>query len=65
MDWMRQQTAEALLHATEAGEEVTDLGGRVSMDIGELAETHHASVDEILQELVIHERGVSSFIENC
>jgi bacterioferritin len=56
MHWMRQQAAEALLHATEAGEEVTAMGGRVSLDIGELAGTHHASVDEILQELVIHER---------
>ena len=56
MHWMRQQASEALVHATEAGEEVTALGGRVSLDIGELAGTHHSSVDEILQELVLHER---------
>ena len=56
MHWMRQQASEALLHATEAGEEVTAMGGRVSLDIGELAGTHHPSVDEILQELVVHER---------
>jgi bacterioferritin len=56
MHWMRQQASEALVHATEAGEEVTALGGRVSLDIGELAGTHHPSVDEILQELLIHER---------
>ena len=56
MHWMRQQAAEALAHATEAGEEVTAMGGRVSLDIGELAGTHHTSVDEILQELVSHER---------
>jgi bacterioferritin len=57
MHWMRQQASEALVHATEAGEEVTAMGGRVSLDIAELAGTHHPSVDEILQELVIHERG--------
>ena len=48
--------SEALLHATEAGEEVTAMGGRVSLAIAELAGTHHASVDDILQELVVHER---------
>ena len=31
--WMRQQASEALLHATEAGEEVTVMGGRVSLDM--------------------------------
>src|ERR1700730_15003049 len=56
MHWMRQQASEALLHATEAGEEITAMGGRDSLDIGELAGTHHASEDDILQELVVHER---------
>ena len=32
------------------------MGGRVSLDIGELAVTHQASVDGILRELVVHER---------
>ena len=62
MHWMRQQASEALVHATEAGEEVTTLGGRVSLEIGQLAGTHHGSVDEILQELVIHEkRGIELY----
>jgi bacterioferritin len=56
MGWMREQAAEALLHATEAGEEVTTLGARVSLRIGELAGTHHESVDDIMQELLVHER---------
>jgi bacterioferritin len=56
MHWMREQASEALAHAAEAGEEVTALGGRVSLGIAELAGTHHATVDEILQELVLHER---------
>src|SRR2546426_5339362 len=41
MHWMRQQASEALLLATEAGEEVTAMGGRVSLAIAELAGTTH------------------------
>ena len=56
MSWMRQQAAESLLHASQAGEEVTTLGAKVSLGIGELAGTHHDSVDGIMQELLDHER---------
>jgi bacterioferritin len=56
MHWMRAQASEALAHAAEAGEEVTALGGEVSLGIATLAGTHHKSVDEILQELLAHER---------
>jgi bacterioferritin len=56
MHWMREQATESLLHATEAGEEVTAMGGEVSLAIAELAGTHHGSVDDILQELLVHER---------
>jgi len=56
MSWMRQQAAESLLHANQAGEEVTTLGAKVSLGIGELAGTHHDSVDGIMQELLAHER---------
>jgi bacterioferritin len=52
MDWMREQAAESLLHATQAGEEVTTLNGRVSLGIAALAGTHHESVDDIMQELL-------------
>ena len=56
MSWMREQAAESLLHATQAGEEVTTLGARLSLGIGELAGTHHDSVDDIMLELLGHER---------
>ena len=55
MNWMREQAAEGLQHATEAGEEVTSLGTH-SLGIGELAGTHHESIDDILRELIVHER---------
>jgi bacterioferritin len=55
-DWMRQQATEGLLHATMAGEEVTTLGGKVSLGIGELVGTHHPAVDEMMEEMLVHER---------
>ena len=49
MGWMREQAQQSLAHAIQAGEEVTALGGNVSLGIGELVGTHHPSVDDILQ----------------
>ena len=60
--WMREQAAESLTHAALAGEEVTSLGQAVSLGIGELVGSHHGSVDEMMQEMVTHEkRGVQLY----
>ncbi len=60
--WMREQAAEALTHATMAGEEVTSLGQSVSLGIGELVGTHHPAVDEMMQEMLVHEqRGIDLY----
>ncbi len=56
IDWMRSQTDEALMHAAAAGEEVTSLGGKVSLNIGKLVGTHHDTVDEMMEEMLLHER---------
>jgi bacterioferritin len=56
MSWMREQATESLLHAAAAGEEVTTLGGKVSLGIGELVGTHHPTVDEMMHEMLVHER---------
>jgi bacterioferritin len=56
MGWMREQAQQSLTHAIQAGEEVTGLGGNVSLGIGELVGTHHESVDDILHEMLVHER---------
>jgi bacterioferritin len=62
MSWMREQAAEALAHSVAVGEEVTALGSRVSLGIGELVGTHHDAVDEMMQEMLIHERhGVALY----
>jgi bacterioferritin len=56
MHWMRAQAQESLAHAIQAGEEVTALGGDVSLSIGQLVGTHHPSVDDILGEMLDQER---------
>lgn len=55
--WMREQAAESLAHAVMAGEEVTALGAKVSLGIGDLVGTHHTTVDEMMQEMLVHERA--------
>ena len=49
MGWMRDQAAESLTHATQAGEEVTTLGAQVSLrhrgtrgDLPRICRRHHA-----------------------
>jgi bacterioferritin len=60
--WMRQQAAESLDHAALAGEEVTSLGQVVSLGIGELVGTYHPTVDEMMQEMLVHEqRGIDLY----
>jgi bacterioferritin len=62
MHWMREQAQQSLAHAVQAGEEVTALGGNISLKIGELVGSHHASVDDILQEMLIQEhRGIDLY----
>ncbi|HUK67400.1 MAG TPA: ferritin-like domain-containing protein [Streptosporangiaceae bacterium] len=56
MTWMREQALESLAHATQAGEEVTTLGGNVSLGIGELVGTHPSSIDGMLLEMLAQER---------
>jgi bacterioferritin len=54
--WMREQATESLMHAALVGEEVTTLGAKVSLGIGALVGTHHETVDEMMQEMLLHER---------
>jgi bacterioferritin len=53
--WLRDQANEAQTHATQAGEQITNLGGHPSLKIGALLETHKHNVDEILSEALQHE----------
>jgi len=62
--WMRAQAEESLLHAAEAGEFVTALGGHPSLAIGKLLETRHHELDQILREALAHEsEGLACYRE--
>lgn len=55
VDWMQKNADEGLLHARQAGELVTWLGGHPSLGIGPLLETHKHDIGDILRESLIHE----------
>ena len=54
--WLRTQATESLLHANEAGEMITSLGGHPSLGIGPLPETHQHDIGDILEESLELER---------
>ena len=59
VDWLRTQASESLLHAQEAGEMITHLGGHPSLGIGHLLETHQHDIETILRESLAHERAAT------
>ena len=50
VSWLRSQANESLLHAQEAGEMITLLGGYPSLAIGTLVESHRHNIADILRE---------------
>ena len=54
--WLRSQADESLLHAQEAGEYVTALGGHPSLGIGKLLESEKHDIGELLRESLAHEQ---------
>ncbi len=56
VSWMRTQAEECLVHAQQAGEMITHLGGHPSLAIGPLLETHKHDIGDILRESLEHER---------
>jgi bacterioferritin len=55
VDWLKKQAEEGLLHASQAGEFVTLLGGHPSLAIGSLLETHQHDISDMLKESLAHE----------
>lgn len=53
--WLREQADESMLHAQEAGELITLLGGHPSLGIGKLLESQKHDVGSILREALEHE----------
>jgi bacterioferritin len=56
VSWLRSQANEALTHAQEAGELITQLGEHPSLTIGPLLETHRHNIKDILVESLEAER---------
>ncbi|MEI2771739.1 MAG: ferritin-like domain-containing protein [Candidatus Competibacter sp.] len=54
--WLNGQADESLLHARQAGELITSLGGHPSLGIGPLLETHRHDIGDILRESLAHEK---------
>ncbi len=55
VSWLNTQADESLLHARQAGELITSLGGHPSLGIGPLLETHQHDIGDILRESLAHE----------
>ncbi len=56
VSWLREQAAESMIHAQQAGEMITALGEHPSLSIGTLLETHKHDVGDILREAMDNEK---------
>ncbi len=56
VDFMNAQAAESLVHAQQAGEILTGLGGHPEQGIAPIEESHDHAIDVILRESIGHER---------
>lgn len=64
VSWLRGQANESLLHAHEAGELITQLGGHPSLGVGALLKTHLYEIGDILRESLEHEEtGIAAYGE--
>jgi bacterioferritin len=61
ISWLRSQADESLLHAQEAGEFVTTLGGHPSLGIGHLLESQKHDIGAIMRESLEHENEALGF----
>jgi bacterioferritin len=50
VSWLREQAAESLLHAQQAGELITHLGAYPSLTIGPLLDNHQHDIGAIMRE---------------
>jgi bacterioferritin len=50
VSWLREQAAESLTHAQQAGEMITLLGEYPSLAIGPLLDTHRTDIGAIMRE---------------
>jgi bacterioferritin len=53
--WLREQAAESLVHAQQAGEMITTLGAYPSLEIGQLLDSHQHDIGTMLKESLENE----------
>ncbi|MDB5718652.1 MAG: hypothetical protein JWM38_2079 [Sphingomonas bacterium] len=58
LSWLREQAAESLLHAQQAGEMITLLGAYPSLAIGPLLDSHKHDIGTIMRE-ALHTEGIA------
>lgn len=56
IQWLESQATESLLHARQAGEMITHVGGQPSLKIGRLLDAPKDSIGDILRDALAHER---------
>lgn len=56
VDFMKLQATESLLHAQQAGELLTGIGGHPDQGIDAIDESHDHSIETIMREAIAHER---------
>lgn len=59
--FMQEQADESLLHARQAGEILTGLGGHPTQGIATIEESHDHTLEAILNESIAHERRALDF----
>jgi bacterioferritin len=64
VSWLRSQADESLLHAHEAGELITQLGGDPSLEIGPLLDETANDIGVILEESLRHEDAAMAAYSN-
>ena len=55
VSFLKEQAAESLLHAQQAGEKIAGLDGHPSQKIAKIEETNRHSIKDILEESLEHE----------
>jgi len=60
VDFMKTQASESLVHAQQAGELLTGLGGHPSQKISSIEESNFHDIYTILNESLLHEQGAIS-----
>ena len=62
VSWLRDQAAESLTHAQQAGEMITLLGAYPSLEIGPLLDSHKHDIGAIMHESLEQKARRSSFV---